>query len=65
MKKTSGSKKLAKWLVGIATALTGFAIYQGLEGVAISIWTTGIPAAIGLYANKQYQDRKWAEIKKD
>jgi len=61
----SNSKKLAYLLVGVTSILTSFAIYKSLEGIGTAIWSTGIPSAIALYANKQFQDRKWGEINKD
>lgn len=62
--KYSNSKKLAWTLVFITTLLTGYAIYQKLEGVAVAIWSSGIPSAVGLYINKQYQLRKEYELEK-
>lgn len=60
--KYSNSKKLAWVIVGITTILTAYAIYNKLEGVAVAIFSTGIPAAVGLYINKQYQLRKEYEL---
>ena len=40
-----------------------YAVYQGLEGAAVAFYSTGIPAAIALYANRQYQNRKYEELK--
>lgn len=61
----TGSRKLAWVITALATILTGYAIHEGLEGIGVAIWTTGIPAAVGLYANKQYQERKVKEIEKN
>lgn len=65
MYKYSNSKKMAWVLVVITTILTSYAIYNKLEGIGVAIWTTGIPSAVGLYINKQYQLRKEKEIKND
>ena len=63
--RISNSKKMAWVLVVISTLLTVFAIANKLEGIGVAIWTTGIPSAVGLYINKQYQLRKEKEIKND
>lgn len=60
--KYSRSKKLAWAILSISTILSTYAIYSNLEGAAIAFWSVGVPAAAGLYANKQYQDRKFKEI---
>lgn len=65
MYKYSKSKKMAWFLVIITTLLTAFAIANKLEGIGVAIWTTGIPSAVGLYINKQYQLRKEKEIRND
>lgn len=52
-------------LLVITTLLTTYAIYNKLEGIGVAIWSTGIPSAVGLYINKQYQLRKEKEIKND
>lgn len=56
------SKKIAKVILGATILLVGFSIYMKLEGAATGIWATGVPSAVALYMNKQYQDRKWGEI---
>ena len=56
------SKKFAIGIAVVTTLLTAYAINQGLEGIGTAIWSTGIPSAVGLYINKQFQDRKWGEI---
>ena len=61
-RKYSNSKKLAWFLVSITTILTTYSIYKELEGIAVAIWSTGIPSSIGLYVNKQYQLRKELEF---
>lgn len=61
-KRLSNSKLLSCVILGITTLLTSFAISKELEGVATAVWSTGIPSAVGLYINKQFQDRKWGEI---
>lgn len=63
--RISNSKKMAWVLVVISTLLTVFAIANKLEGIGVAIWTTGIPSAVGLYINKQYQLRKEKEIRND
>ena len=63
--RISNSKKMAWVLVIITTLLTTYSIYNKLEGIAVAIWTTGIPSAVGLYINKQYQLRKEKEIRND
>ncbi|NLK09658.1 MAG: hypothetical protein GX317_01665 [Staphylococcus equorum] len=63
--RISNSKKMAWLLVIITTLLTAFAIHKKLEGVGIAIWSTGIPSAVGLYANKQYQLRKIKELENE
>lgn len=65
MYKYSKSKKMAWFLVIITTLLTTYSIYNKLEGIGVAIWSTGIPSAVGLYINKQYQLRKEKEIKND
>lgn len=65
MYKYSKSKKMAWFLVIITTLLTAYSIYNKLEGIGVAIWSTGIPSAVGLYINKQYQLRKEKEIKND
>lgn len=65
MKRRNRSKLLTWVIVGITTLLSGYAIYSKLEGAAVAFWSTGIPSAIALYANKQYQDRKWGELNKE
>ena len=62
MKRRNQSKHIAKILLGATIALTGFSIYMKLESIGAAIWATGIPSAVALYMNKQYQDRKWGEI---
>lgn len=58
-----GKSKIMAWsILAVATILTAYSISKELEGVATAIWSTGIPSAVGLYASKQFQDRKWAEI---
>jgi len=61
-KKMSGSKKMAWLLFAITTLLTTYSIYSSMEGIGVAIWSLGIPSAVGLYANKQYQLRKEYEI---
>lgn len=61
-KKYSRSKVMAWSILSITTILTAYSISKELEGVATAIWSTGVPSAVGLYINKQFQDRKWAEI---
>ena len=61
-KKMSGSKKMAWLLIAITTLLTTYSIYSSMEGIGVAIWSLGIPSAVGLYANKQYQLRKEYEI---
>lgn len=61
-KKMSGSKKMAWLLLAITTLLTTYSIYSSMEGIGVAIWSLGIPSAVGLYANKQYQLRKEYEI---
>ena len=63
--RISNSKKMAWVLVVISTLLTTYAIYNKLEGIGVAIWSTGIPSAVGLYINKQYQLRKEKEIRND
>lgn len=58
----TGSRKLAWAITMLATALTAYSIHKGLEGLGVAIWSVGIPAATGLYVNKQYQERKTKEI---
>ena len=60
--KLSRSKLLSFIILGITTILTAYGIYSNLEGVATAIWSTGVPSSVGLYINKQFQDRKWGEI---
>lgn len=57
------SKRLVWTIVGMTFALTAYALFRELEGAAMALWSAGIPAATALYANKQFQDRKWGEIK--
>lgn len=61
-RKMSGSKKMAWLLLAITTLLTTYSIYSSMEGIGVAIWSLGIPSAVGLYANKQYQLRKEHEI---
>lgn len=61
-RKMSGSKKMAWLLLAITTLLTTYSIYSSMEGIGVAIWSLGIPSAVGLYANKQYQLRKEYEI---
>ena len=63
--RISNSKKMAWVLVVISALLTTYAIANKLEGVGVAIWSTGIPSAVGLYINKQYQLRKEKEIRND
>lgn len=63
--RISNSKKMSWLLLVITTLLTTYAIYSKLEGVGVAIWSTGVPSAVGLYANKQYQLRKEKEIRND
>jgi len=56
---------MAWLLVIITTLLTTFAIHKGLEGIGVAVWSTGIPSAVGLYANKQYQLRKIKELENE
>jgi hypothetical protein len=64
--KNYSRSKLYAWYIGIITTLlTAFAIYNKLEGVASAIFTSGFGFSVGLYANKQYQERKKQEIKKE
>ena len=65
MYKYSKSKKLAWVLVIITTLLTAYSIYKSMEGIGVAIWSTGIPSAVGLYANKQYQLRKIKELENE
>ena len=65
MYKYSKSKKMAWFLVIITTLLTVYSIYKSMEGIGVAIWSTGIPSAVGLYINKQYQLRKEKEIRND
>ena len=65
MRRISNSKKMSWVLLVITTLLTSYAIYNKLEGIGVAIWSTGVPSAVGLYANKQYQLRKEKEIKND
>lgn len=65
MYKYSNSKKMSWVLLVITTLLTTYAIYNKLEGIAVAIWSTGVPSAVGLYINKQYQLRKEKEIRND
>lgn len=62
MKRKNQSKKIAKILLGATIALTFYSIFKGTETLGASIWATGIPSAVALYMNKQYQDRKYKEI---
>ena len=63
--RISNSKKMAWVLVVISTLLTVYSIYKSMEGIGVAIWSTGIPSAVGLYINKQYQLRKEKEIRND
>ena len=65
MYKYSKSKKMAWFLVIITTLLTVYSIYKSMEGIGVAIWSTGIPSAVGLYINKQYQLRKEKEIRNE
>ena len=62
--RTSGSKKFAWTVLFLATMLSGTALYLKQEGAAMAFWSTGVPSAVALYANKQHQDRKKLEIEK-
>lgn len=58
MKAPTGSRTMAWTILGTTILLTGFAIAKSMEGIASTIFVTGIPSAIGLYINKQ-----WTELK--
>ena len=61
-RKFSRSKLLAWVLILLAFFLSMYSLKKGFEGAAIAIWTTTVPSACALYANKQYQDRKLKEM---
>ena len=63
-KRASRSKKFSIFIAGATIALTAFSIVNGMEGAASAIFSTGITASVGLYANKQYQLRKERELEK-
>ena len=56
------SKKLAWVATFLASGLSALAMFKGMPGPAAAIPSTVIPAAFALYASKQYNDRKHAEL---
>jgi len=61
MKNLTTSRKTAIFIIISTVALTGICAFKGLEGLGAAVWTSGIIAGPGLYANKQYQERKTLE----
>lgn len=61
----TGSRKLALLIVVFAFILTSYAIHEKMEGVAIAIGTAWVGGGVALYTNKQYQERKRAEIESE
>ena len=62
MKMPIGSRRLSWYIAITTTGLTILAILHGMEGAASALFTAGTGSAVGIYANKQYQERKNAEI---
>jgi hypothetical protein len=58
MKTPTGSRTMAWSLFVTTVLLTGFAIYKDMEGLASTVFITGVPSAVALYMNKQ-----WTEVK--
>ena len=61
---TSGSKKFAIAIFISGFLLSGYAIYAGYPEVTMTIGPSFTGSAVGLYMNKQYQDRKRLEASK-
>lgn len=65
MRTRGRSKRFAKIIFFCTFLLAGFTAYKGLEGATSAVFSTGVLASTGLYANKQFQDRKWEELQND
>jgi hypothetical protein len=59
----SRSKVFSITIFVVTSLLSGYSVFNGMEGAASAIFSTGVTASVGLYANKQYQLRKEKEIK--
>lgn len=62
MKSITGSKLMAWVLVISAVSLAGLSIFKDMEGLATTLVVTNIPAAVGLYINKQWTDYKVTKV---
>ena len=58
MKNQTGSKIMAWCLFATSAFLTFYAVHKDMEGLAQTIFITGIPSAVALYVNKQWTEYK-------
>jgi hypothetical protein len=64
MEHYSRSKKFAIAVFVCTFFLSAFCAWQGLEGATSAVFSTGTLASTGLYANKQWTDKRKLEIEK-